>query len=399
MRKSDKKPLLEKLAALSEADRRRLYKQAARKRKAAMSKNQSKRVDFTRQFHDGKLNDTQTFQKHGSKGPRSLDDWVLKLLSEQDFDQKAATRDANIQTNTGMVITTKTRFCKVIFQDKTYKCQLRPELAMAQRSDLAVGDMVNFSQDDRGTCFVEDVLDRKTRLSRPDPHDFRIERVIAANIDTAVVVISGYQLGLNTNLIDRYLLAIDRGDVTPLICINKIDLLQGEQDTDRLTEKMEPYKQLGIKVVRCSAATGEGIDDLMLALAGKLAVLVGHSGVGKSSILNAMVPNLNLHVKKVHGKGQRGRHATIKSNLYRLPQGIRIIDTPGVRSFGLWQMDSHELRWYFSEFDEYVPDCKFSNCTHTHEPDCAVKDAVQEEKIKPARYQSYCHILETLQQD
>jgi len=394
MRKLDKKALLAKLAALSQADRRSLYRQAARKRKAAASKRRSSRENFTKKYHDGVLDDRLDGDKRTKRGPVSLEDWVLKLLGHGDFDHKAAQTDAKTDTLTGMVISSSSSSCTVVYDAKRYKCLLRPEIAMAQRSDLAVGDNVTFSE----TFIVEEVLlPRKTILSRPDPHDHRLERVIAANIDTTVIVTSVSAPPLNTNLIDRYLLAIERGGIEPLICVNKIDLLD-EDARESLIQKMRPYKSLGIKIIECSALCDLGMNKLTDQLADKIAVLVGHSGVGKSSLLNTIEPSLKIPVRNIRKANDKGRHVTVNSNLYELPQNIKVIDTPGVRSFGLWKMEPDDLRWYFDEFDDYTQSCKYHNCTHTHEPDCAVKQAVQDGNILPMRHESYCRLFKAIRE-
>ncbi|MBI9016831.1 MAG: ribosome small subunit-dependent GTPase A [Phycisphaerae bacterium] len=395
MAKINKKNLKEKLAALTEQQRESLYKQAARKRKKAISSRSNVRTDYTRQYQKGNLEDGPNVGKRQGKGPVSLDDWVLKLLEEGKFDEKAAIADAKVQTHQGIVISIKSGTCKVNFNHKNIECILRPELMMAQRSDLTVGDKVRFSITEDNTAIVEQTLERTNVLSRPDPYDCRIERVIAANIDVAVITGSVRAPALSTNMIDRYLLAVNRGRIHPLICINKVDLLD-EQGLQELDEALHPYRSLGIDIVKCSAESGCNIQELRDYLSGKIAVVVGHSGVGKSSILNAMAPELDLPTKLVRTVIAKGRHTTIKSNLYELPGDISIIDTPGVRSFGLWKMQPDELRWYFDEFDDYADSCKYNNCTHTHEPDCAVKDAVQQGGITATRYESYLIMLETI---
>lgn len=397
MRKSDKKPLLEKLASLSDEDRQRLYKQAARKRKAAIAdKRTKKRVNYTREYNQDKLTEDRGFEKRKGPRPVSLEDWVLKLLAEEDFDKKAAATDAAKETHQGIVLAVRSSKCRVAYDGQEIKCLLRPELTMGQRSDLAVGDDVKFSHSDDGTPIVEEVLPRRTALTRPDPHDNRLERVIAANIDATVIVTSVVAPPLSTHMIDRYLLAIDRGGIQPLICVNKIDLFDPADDNGELERQLEPYRELGITIVKCSAANSVGIEELLGTLSNKLVVFVGHSGVGKSSILNTIKPQLNLETRDVRKTNSKGRHTTVKSNLYELDDGVRIIDTPGVRSFGLWKMAVEDLRWYFDEFDAFTDDCKFSDCTHTHEPDCAVKVAAENDPVLKRRYTSYFRMIETL---
>ncbi len=398
MRKSDKKPLLDKLNSLSPSDRQRLFQQASRLRKASQSKNRKPREDITRSYRQGQ-EQQDNFQKRAPQNkPVSLEDWALKLLSEGKFDAKEAATDAAQETTSATVISVKAGKCLVITDDdRQVWCLLRPELAMAQRSELAVGDRVQFSESNQETSIVESVEPRSSVLSRPDPHDNRIERVIVANIDIAVIVGSVASPPLSTNMIDRYLLAVDRGGIRPLICINKLDLAVDDTALlDEMYESLEPYRKLGIDIVYCSADSGQGVSELKDALAGHLAVFVGHSGVGKSSLLNAIEPDLSLETRVVRRVNQKGRHTTVSSNLYHLPGDITIIDTPGVRSFGLWQMEPVELRWYFDEFDQYADSCHFSDCTHTHEPDCAVKAALAGDASLTRRYESYLRMLENI---
>ena len=396
MRKSDKKKLQEKLEALTPSDRQRLYKQAARKRKAAATKNRTNRGDLTKGFREGKKQADGGLEKLGTRGPVSLEDWVLKLLAEGDFDRRAAETDAAQLTYSGTVITVKAGECSIVTDDdKRIKCLLRPELAMAQKSDLAVGDRVRYSVNPDGTNIVESVELRHSVLSRPDPHDRRLERVIVANIDIVVVVASVQSPPLSTNLIDRYLLAINRGGIKPLICVNKIDMAD-KDEIAHIDEALEAYGQLDIDIVKCSAETGLNIDILKEYLYGKPTVFVGHSGVGKSSILNAIDPSLEIATRTVQRATGKGRHTTVRSNLYHLPGDITIIDTPGVRGFGLWKMDPSELRWYFDDFDQYADSCKYSDCTHTHEPECAVKAALTGNRALTRRYESYLKMFESL---
>src|SRR5205823_739820 len=155
------------------------------------------------------------------------------------------------------------------------------------------------------------------------------------------------------------------------ICVNKLDLLTPEEEMAEL-EKLRPYRELGLKLLACSAGEGRGVDALLEALAGKLCVFVGHSGVGKSSLLNALNPDLGLVTNTLREADGKGRHTTTGSHLYELPHGVRVIDTPGIREFGLWKLTLDEARWYFDEFTPFAPECRFADCSHLHEPACAV---------------------------
>jgi ribosome biogenesis GTPase len=267
-------------------------------------------------------------------------------------------------------------FCDVLSAGERLRC--RPT------SEVTVGDHVLFSLARRR---VEEVLPRRTVLSRTDPHNPRVERVIAANVDVVVNVVSLKTPPLRPGLIDRYLIATGKSGAEPLLCVNKIDLLADVSELD----PVKPYQDLGITVIFCSAASGAGLGELLDALAGKLCVFAGHSGVGKSSLLNALDPRLHLNTGSVSSGNEKGRHTTTTSGLYELPNGATLIDTPGIREFGLWDVSKSDLRRYFHEFASYP--CPFSDCTHTHEPDCGVKAAVESGEIAGARYDSYVRIL------
>jgi ribosome biogenesis GTPase len=193
-------------------------------------------------------------------------------------------------------------------------------------------------------------------------------------------------------LIDRYLIAIENSRAAPLICVNKSDLL----DQSGPPLEVEIYRALSIPVLLCSAATGQGIEELAVALAGKTCVFTGHSGVGKSSLLNALAPDLGLATGAISAAHGRGRHTTTSATLHVLPNGATIIDTPGIREFGLWRVGRDDLRSYFPEMRDLAVFCEFRDCTHTHEPVCAVKEAVERGSIARARYAAYLRIWQTL---
>jgi ribosome biogenesis GTPase len=255
---------------------------------------------------------------------------------------------------------------------------------------------VRFSLADDREPMVEEVLPRRATLSRPDPFYGHIERVVAANIDSVVIVVSVRTPPLHPKLIDRYLIAVQRGGAESILCVNKIDLLDNEADCQSELSKLRPYRELGLPILLCSSEDGRGIDQLRAVLAGRRCVFVGHSGVGKSSLTNALDPSLGLVTNTLREGDGKGRHTTTASQLYDLPGGIQVIDTPGIREFGLWKLTPEEVRWYFTEFDPFAPACKFADCSHTHEPTCAVKRAVHQGRLSRSRYESYCRILETL---
>ena len=242
---------------------------------------------------------------------------------------------------------------------------------------VAVGDEVSVNGDR-----VVGISPRATSLSRPDPANPRMERVIAANVDLVVAVSSVAQPPFRAGLIDRVLVAAHRGGAQTLICVNKIELRNDED-----LSSLDIHRSLGVRVITTSCVTGEGIEELRAAIRARTCVFTGHSGVGKSSLLNALFPELSYTTA---GVGKKGRHTTTSSCLHEDADGTRVIDTPGIREFGLWRVDPQELRFYFPEFSELSTQCRFNDCTHSHEPDCAVRESA------PARYGQYLRILGSL---
>ena len=284
--------------------------------------------------------------------------------------------------------------CRVLLDGEEIDCVIPPELAMRQKSALAVGDRVLVAEE-AGIWRLKTVLPRRTVLARPDPLHKHMQRLIAANVDVVIHVISLKSPPLRPRLIDRYLIAIQRGGAHPVICVNKVDLLSPEERDGELP-KLAPYLDLGVPVIGCSTKTGEGLDQLRHEVEGKMAALVGHSGVGKSSILNALDETLQLATNTLHRKRATGRHTTTASTLYDFGGGTYLIDTPGIREFGLWDLDRDSLRDYFPEFDEPSESCRFTDCTHVHEPNCEVKAQVEAGELSQARYETYVRLWEDL---
>jgi len=239
---------------------------------------------------------------------------------------------------------------------------------------------------------------RRTLLARPEPisakrrDEYKAEtflKVIAANMDVLLVVVSLRKPKLRHGLIDRFLIVAERGELQPMIAINKIDLAR--PDEHLLNELAERQ----VNVVQCSAETGEGVADLSARLTGRRSILAGASGVGKSALINAMIPGANVLTRKIRAKDDRGRHTTSAAVIYDLPAGGMIVDTPGIRELGM-DLTAEQLPWYFPEFGPYAGKCRFNDCTHAHEPDCAVIAAVQSHLIPARRFASYLRILESL---
>jgi ribosome biogenesis GTPase len=291
-----------------------------------------------------------------------------------------------------IVIAVASGRCRLFFDGREIDCVIPSEIAKNQRSTLAVGDRVVAEPIEGALWRLTEILPRRTVLSRPDPFNPRVERLIAANIDLVANVVSIKNPPLRPRLIDRFLIATQRGGAQPAICVNKIDLAS---DRDDALAPLRVYEELQIPVVACSTKTGEGIDALRALLTGKTSALVGHSGVGKSSILNALDTSLTLATADVHKKGT-GRHTTTSSTLFDLGDDTYVIDTPGIREFGLWDISPETLRESFPEFQEAAESCYFNDCTHLHEPDCEVKRRVERGEIHRARYDTYARLSEDL---
>jgi ribosome biogenesis GTPase / thiamine phosphate phosphatase len=260
---------------------------------------------------------------------------------------------------------------------------------------IAVGDWVAFVERDHGTGLIKDVLPRKSRISRLATGPVPLEQVLVANVDQMVVVMAAARPKPKWHLLDRYLVTAEAAEVPALICITKLDLVKD----DRLTPIVERYRSLGYPVLLTSAVNGTGIDAARAAFRGRLSVLMGQSGVGKSSLLNALEPELGLRVRAVSdGKIGKGRHTTTHLELVPLEEALSkgggVVDTPGMRQLALWEARPAELPWFFPEFRPYLGTCRFgANCVHDHEPGCAVKTAVAQGRISEPRYESYLKLL------
>jgi len=390
----DQKKLMRHFQEKAEYGRSKQRKAASKLRKSMKKKGKRERFD-SRRWED--QHETVASYEKKRKGP-SLDDLAAAAGVSVGETEREEYRD-------GIVISMTRRYCTVLENGEEVECFLPARLAAAQHSGIAVGDRALFYEKVDGSLMIHSVEERGTVLARPDPHNVQKERVIAANIDYVVNVVSVKAPPLRPRLIDRYLIATTRGGATPIICVNKVDLLS-PSDLDSELAQLDVYRDLGLKIVKCSAETGEGLEDLHRAIAGGMSVFVGHSGVGKSSILRALVEQLELDhidtdairtadVSKARGTG---RHTTRMSTLFDLGDGTTIIDTPGIREFGLWNMDTESLRAYFPEFDDLALECRFNDCTHTHEPGCAVKAAVEDGSLSGARYDTYLRLVDEMEE-
>ena len=288
----------------------------------------------------------------------------------------------------GLVIRTQSGFLAVETESGEFVCRLRGRLKQGEvEGDIvAIGDRVSITPHDDGTGMIDVVHERATEISRVRTgikREFR--QILLANPDQIVIVFACAEPEPHTRMLDRFLVIAEKQQIRALIVANKVDLLSQKNAEDIFGI----YEELGYSVFYTSAQTGKGVGSLSEALMGKISALVGPSGVGKSSLLNAIQPELGLRVRAVSEATSKGRHTTQVRELFPLDMGGYVADTPGIRTLALWDTEPEELDAYFVELRDLVADCQFSDCTHTHEPDCAVRKAVEEGKISPERYASY----------
>ena len=276
-------------------------------------------------------------------------------------------------------------------------CKMRGVLrlkGMRCTNPVAVGDIVQVEDKAGEAPVVSAIEPRKNYIIRRASNLSKEFQIIAANLDQAVLVATLTNPETSTTFIDRFLATAEAYQVPAVLAFNKIDLLSTDELRLQLDELRSLYESIGYPVVVMSAATGDGFDRLREILSGKMSLLSGNSGVGKSSIINLLVPEANVKVGDVSHTHHKGMHTTTFSELLDLPDGGAIIDTPGVKAFGTIDFERAQVAHYFPEIFNISDGCRFNNCTHTHEPGCAVRDAVEQGKIAFSRYTSYLSILE-----
>ena len=259
---------------------------------------------------------------------------------------------------------------------------------------VAVGDIVQVEDKGGDAPVVGAIEPRKNYIIRRASNLSKEFQIIAANLDQAVLVATIIHPETSTTFIDRFLATAEAYQVPAVLAFNKVDLLITAEIHQYLAELKALYESIGYPVITMSAATGEGVQDLLKMLSGKMSLLSGNSGVGKSSIINRLVPDANVRVGDVSHTHHKGMHTTTFSELLDLPDGGAIIDTPGVKAFGTIDFERAQVAHYFPEIFRISADCRFNNCTHTHEPGCAVLSAVEQGDIALSRYQSYLSILD-----
>jgi len=292
-------------------------------------------------------------------------------------------------TKQGLIIKAQSGFFTVETGEGLVVCQLRGKLKQGRaHGDIAaLGDYVTITLLEDGSGVVENVEERKQALVRLDPRpQGEYQQVLLANADQVIFVFACAHPNPKLRMLDRFLVIAEKQKIPIIIIANKIDLVENAEDIFGL------YENIGYRVIYTSAKLEKGLDELRNVLKNKISALAGPSGVGKSSLLNALQPGLGLAVNEISKVMNKGRQTTVTRQMFPLEGGGYVADTPGWKSLALWDTEAAEMDAYFPELRDLVPHCQFSDCTHVHEPGCAVLAALQTEKIYPARYESYLRL-------
>ena len=292
--------------------------------------------------------------------------------------------------NTGSWYSVKTDDGKVV------ECKIKGNFRLKgirSTNPVAVGDHVEIALNQEGTAFITHIDERRNYIIRKSQNLSKLSHIIAANVDQAFLIVTVNYPQTSTTFIDRFLASAEAYSVPVVLVFNKCDILS-DDELHYQQAMLHLYKTIGYECREISAATGEGVEGLHKLLKGKITLLSGNSGVGKSTLINQILPEANLRTAEISDAHNTGMHTTTFSEMLELPEGGYIIDTPGIKGFGTFDMEPEELTSYFREIFHFSKDCKFSNCTHTHEPGCAVLKALEDHYIAQSRYQSYLGMLE-----
>ncbi|OGL47460.1 MAG: ribosome small subunit-dependent GTPase A [Candidatus Schekmanbacteria bacterium RBG_13_48_7] len=297
----------------------------------------------------------------------------------------------------GKIICIEGGFSRVDIENEIFLCDLRRRL-IGPRSEIqtqiSVGDEVSIEIVENNHGVITQLHPRRNKLSRLSPGFNRAEDIIVANIDLQLIVVSVREPKLNTGLLNRFLVIGEKEKISSVICVNKIDLIKNSDDI----QDVNNYKKLGYPVYFTSAIQNNGIEELKIILKGKTTVFIGASGVGKSSLLNSLQPELNLRTREVSATTSKGRHTTTTPSLLKWDFGGYVVDTPGLRELGLWNISKKEVGSLFPEIFSLQDKCKFRNCVHIHEPGCAIINALESGIIDQQRYKSYKLIYQSLEE-
>lgn len=282
-------------------------------------------------------------------------------------------------------------------EGNVFQCRLRGKIRLdgiRTTNPLAVGDNVNFEKErDKETCVIDKILPRNNVIIRKSVNLSKESHVIAANIDLAILVATIAQPRTSTGFIDRFAVTAEAYHIPVAIVFNKCDIYDDEQNA-AAEELMKVYNEIGYESFLVSAKTGRNCDRLKALMKDKVCMFSGHSGVGKSALVNNLDPNLNVRVGEISDVHEKGKHTTTYAQMFRLEFGSYIIDTPGIKEFGLFDLEKETLAQRFPEMRALMHECRFNNCTHLHEPHCAIKDAVEKKVIADWRYTNYCNMMD-----
>ena len=294
----------------------------------------------------------------------------------------------------GVVISSTGSWYRVSTENGEIDCRIRGRLRLKgirSTNPVVVGDRVVVEPDDESSAIVE-ILPRRNYIIRRASNLSKESHIIGANIDRALLIVTLHSPSTPVEFVDRFLVTCEAYNVPVTIVLGKADTLVGEHETEA-EEFTAIYRDAGYDIVRLSSTTGEGIDEIRELLKGHTTLIAGNSGVGKSTLVSTIDPALDIRTGEISESHHKGKHTTTFSTMYRIDEGY-IIDTPGIKGFGLIDIDSKELCRYFPEMMRLAPDCRFYNCTHTHEPGCAVQEGVKQGIVAWSRYESYLKILD-----
>lgn len=297
----------------------------------------------------------------------------------------------------GLVIKNTGSWYQVLTDEgNTVDCKIKGNFRLKgirSTNPVAVGDYVSIVMNDEGTAFITEIEDRKNYIIRKSTNLSKQSHIIAANVDMVLLVVTIARPETSTTFIDRFLASAEAYRVPVTILFNKVDSLD-EDETRILEGLMHLYTTIGYECHAISALNGQGMDQVRQLLSGKTTLLSGNSGVGKSTFINAVLPHLELRTAEISDIHQTGMHTTTFSAMYPLEDGGWLMDTPGIKGFGTFDMEEEEVGHYFKDIFKFSADCKYNNCTHTHEPGCAVREAVENHYISQSRYASYLSMLD-----
>ena len=295
----------------------------------------------------------------------------------------------------GTVMRSTGSWYEVLHEGERYQCRIRGKLRLKgirSTNPVVVGDVVRVEEDEQGGYVISAIEPCRNYIIRRASNLSKESHIIAANIDMALLVVTLFSPETATEFIDRFLVTCEAYKVPVTILLAKADLAR--QRPDELAAFHDIYERAGYPIIEVSALEGEGVEQVRELLRGKTTLLSGNSGVGKSTLVAAVEPGLDIRTGEISQSHHKGKHTTTFSTMYPLSEGGYIIDTPGIKGFGLIDIEENELAHYFPEMMRYLPDCRFYNCSHTHEPHCAVVEAVEQGEIAYSRYESYLKIMD-----